>query len=180
MEILGKGLKPGMPGASGGAAYMTGMREVMANLNVQIAMIKGATEKGFVEVAAFIRNKTEHEEPLTPVDLGNLRASWFVVSAKKVYQTKGPSTFSGKDAGKISGQKDIAITESQGQLAGLGENKIGLMMGYGANYAGFVHEFIPGIANFQRPGSREKWLQSHLYTNTGKIVEIVKENVKIK
>jgi hypothetical protein len=181
MERLGKALKPGMPGASGGVTYLKGMDVVMSNLNTQLNGIKTRSMKGLIMSAAFIRTQTEHEEPLTPVDYGNLRASWFVTTAAKPISTKGPSTFRGPNASKIAEQKASAMAEGQGEVARLDtKDKKFLMMGYGANYAGFVHEFIPGIANFKRPGAREKWLQSHLYKNTAKIVQIIKENSQIK
>jgi len=181
MERLRPHLRPGMPGASGGTSYLKGMNVVMSNLNRELEGIKGRSMKGLIMSAAFIRRQTELEEPLTPVDFGNLRASWFVTTAAKSIGTEGPKTFKGPNASKIAEQKAMAVSEGQGEIAAMDtKDKKFLMMGYGANYAGFVHEFIPGIANFKRPGAREKWLQSHLYKNTAKIVQIVKDNAQIK
>ena len=53
-----------------------------------------------------------------------------------------------------------------------------LMMGYGVNYGGFVHEMLG--ANFKRPDAGPKWLESAIKRNTQKIVQIVKENAQIK
>ena len=182
MERLIPHLRPGMPGASGGLSYLKGMEVVMANLNKQIEGIKNRSVKGLIMSAAHIREQTEHKLPLTPVDYGNLRASWFVVTADRVVPTKGPKTFKGPDANEISSQKEGAIMEGQGEMGRIStKDKKFLMMGYGANYAGFVHEFIPEMmVNFKRPGSDAKWLQAHLYESTNKILQIIKENAQIK
>ena len=178
---IGGHMRPGMPGASGGASYLKGLAAVEARLNLEIEGIKNRSLKGLIKCAAFIREQTEHSQPLTPVDYGNLRASWFVVTAKSTPATKGGKTFRGPNAGKIAEQKASAITTGQGEIASMDtKDKKFLMMGYGANYAGFVHEFIDGIVHFKRVGARTKWFQEHLYKNTGKMVEIVKENAQIK
>jgi len=178
---IGTHLRPGMPGASGGVAHLKGLAAVEARLNLELEGIKDRSMKGLISYAAFIREKTEHEEPLTPMDYGNLSASWFVVTAKRDVRTKGKKAFKGPNAGKIAEQKASAITTGQGEIASMDtKDKKFLMMGYGANYAGFVHEFIDGIVHFKRVGARTKWFQEHLYKNTGKMVEIVKENAQIK
>ena len=181
MARLGRSLRPGMLGASGGDSYLTGLTEVQARLNKELEGIKNRSMKGLIKVAAFIREKTENEEPLTPVDYGNLRASWFVVTASSTPSTAGPKAFKGPNAGKVAEQKASAIAQGQGEIAAIDtKDKKFLMMGYGANYAGFVHEFIPGMVTFKRSGAKEKWLQSHIYKNTAKIVQIVKENAQVK
>ena len=182
MERLTPHLRPGMPGASGGLRYLKELKIIEANLNIQINGVKNRSMKGLIMSAAYIREQTEHTLPLTPVDYGNLRASWFVVTADRVVPTKGPKTFKGPDAGKISSQKEGAIMEGQGEMGRITtKDKKFLMMGYGANYAGFVHEFISEMMiNFKRPGSNAKWLQEHLYKNTSKIVQIIKDNAQIK
>jgi hypothetical protein len=93
MERLGPSLRPGQRGASGGDSYLKGMDNVMSNLNKEIEGIKNRSMRGLIMAAAFIRQETEHTEPFTPVDFGNLRASWFVVTASDSVATKGPSTF---------------------------------------------------------------------------------------
>src|SRR3972149_4813796 len=98
MGRLGAGLKPGMPGASGGTAYLKGLEETQIRLNKELNKIEAKSLEGLVKAASFIRNKTEHEQPLTPKDYGNLIASWFVVTADKEHRTAGPKTFKGPNA----------------------------------------------------------------------------------
>ena len=67
-------------------------------------------------------------------------------------------------------------------------NNVNVMMGYSANYSGWVHEMIG--ANFnpknrkgkkrRRAGAGAKWLESAIKNNRAKIVQIVKDNAKVK
>jgi hypothetical protein len=181
MQRLGGSLRPGMKGASGGDSYLKEKAIIEKNLNKELEGIKNRSMKGLIMAAAFIRNETEKTAPLTPVDYGNLRASWFVATAKGAVGTQGPATFKGPKGGEVAMQKASAIAEGQGTMAAMTtNNKKFLIMGYGANYAGFVHEFIPGMVTFKRPGAKEKWLQEHIYKNRNKIVQIVKDNAQIK
>ncbi len=190
LERLGKPLRPGMPGASGGKLYLKGMEQVMSNLNKEISEIKSDSVKGLLMAAAFIRNKTEKSMPLTPVDLGNLRSSWFITSATKKeandqYNKGFRTTKVGKKKIKhetMTADHIAAISEAQSELTGMNtKDKKFIMMGYSASYAGFVHEFVGEMmVNFKREGSGAKWLESAIKSNTSKIVQIVKENAQIK
>jgi hypothetical protein len=173
-------------GQSRGADYMRGFtwglkgeEVVMTNLNKELEAIKVRSMRGLIMAATFIRNQTEHTPPLTPVDLGNLRASYFVTTAKRVQVGAGTHTFKGSNAAKMSEDHTSVLTETQGMAASQSnKDKQFLIMGYSANYGGFVHEMIG--ANFKRPGAGPKWLESHIKSNTSKIVQIVKENSQIK
>ena len=174
-------LRPGMPGASGGVSYLKGMEVVMARLNKELEGIKVRSESGMIKAAAHIRTQTETVNPLTPMDLGNLVASWFVATAKSNPRVKGRKVFKGPNTGKIKADFENAKAQGINEIASMTtKDKKFVMMGYGADYAGWVHEFIPGIANFKRMGSKEKWLQDHLYKNTKKIAEIIAEDAKVK
>ena len=187
MARLGKGLTniPGTPGASGGVNYLKGMDVVMSNLNKEIELIKVGSMKGLIEAAAFIRKKTNDEgkpSDLTPVDKGNLNASWFVVTATATPSVQGPKKFSSDPVGsKVQSEHAGVVAQARGEVASMSNaNKKFLMMGYSANYAGFVHEFIDPNINFKRIGSNAKWLQNTIYENKGKIVEIIKNESQIK
>jgi hypothetical protein len=166
-------------GSSGGVNYLKGMEHVMSNLNKQLEGVKIRSLKGLILSAALIRHETEHTSPLTPVDYGNLKASWFVTTAKRVQVGYGIHTFKGPKASQLSENHAAVLSESQSTVASQStKDKQFLMMGYSTNYGGFVHEMIG--ANFKRPGAGPKWLEAHLKRNTGKIVQIVKENAEIK
>lgn len=186
---LSIGQRPGTPGASGGANYKRQLNEIMVNLNKEIALIKDASVKGMINAAVFIRKETESSPPLTPVDLGNLRSSWFITTARKKegndqwnkgFRKSKPGTkkISNKDMASAHSE---AIAGAKSELSSMETpNKKFLMMGYSANYAGYVHEFISPNISWSREGSNAKWFQSHVFANSQKIFQIIAETSKIK
>jgi hypothetical protein len=155
-----------------------GFEEVMSNLNREIQGIKQRNMKGLIMSAALVRRDTETTPPLTPVDLGNLRASWFVVTPKSVPVGKGTSMFRGPEASKMMTEHEETVIEAQGMvMAESTAEKQFLIMGYSANYALYVHEML-GVT-FQRPGAGPKWFEASVTRNSKKIVEIVRDNAQI-
>jgi hypothetical protein len=185
MARLGLFYRPGTPGASGGKNYLKGMDAIMANLNMEIELIKNGTMQGLVEVADHVRQKTNDAgkaSDLTPQDKGNLNASWFVVTPTSTPATRGPHKFSSDPVGvKVQGAHAGTVAQARGEVASMSSaNKKFLMMGYSAPYAGFVHEFIDPAINWTRIGSNAKWLQNTIYNEKGKILQIIAKNAKIK
>ena len=177
-----------------GKAYpMTGIKgfeEVMRNLNKALMQVEGGTLRGLLLAAAFIRKETERNPPLTPVDTGNLRASWFTVSSKgRSYQVKdkfgmvirevregGATHFKGDNASQMAQEHSTMINQAQGTIKG-DDSVIRVIMGYTANYAMYVHENV--TANFKRPQSGAKWLEAAIKRNQWQILQIVKNNAQI-
>lgn len=54
----------------------------------------------------------------------------------------------------------------------------GLVMGFSAKYAAFVHEMVG--AHFSREGAGAKFFEASLRRNERKVLEIIKTNVRIK
>ena len=73
-----------MPGLKGSFTEygLKGLERVIKNLNAEIARIEGATLAGLIRAQIEIRRSMEYEPPLIPVDMGNLRASYFTVTSK--------------------------------------------------------------------------------------------------
>ena len=61
---------------------IVGFDKVMTNLNLEIAAIRERSLKGLIMGAAIVRKDMEKTPPKTPMDYGNLKASWFVVTNK--------------------------------------------------------------------------------------------------
>lgn len=165
---------------------VAGFEEVMNNLNLAIKKMKKKSEEGLIEAAQFIRHDTETKPYATPVDYGNLRASWFIVSPKgeTVDKEKLSGHFKNNPKRKISAATfntwhTAAKTEARA-LTALDPKKISLMMGYSANYAMWVHEMMG--ANFKRtdPQAGPKWFQEAIDRNQDKIKKIIAENSRIK
>lgn len=62
------------------AEKMKGLNQVLSNLSKEGKKIEGKTMKGLLRSAILIRRDMDRTPPLIPVDIGNLRASWFVLS----------------------------------------------------------------------------------------------------
>jgi len=164
-----------------------GLEQVIVNLNRELEGIKSRSVKGLVLSAAMIRRETETVPPLTPVDLGNLRASWFVVSAS-VRAGGGNKSFKGKKASEMELDHTSTLEEAQAIVrAGSGKDRQFVILGYSARYGIYVHENLgmhdPGNPYWKnkkwRPGSGPKWLQQAIDRNRGRILQIVRDNAKI-
>jgi len=168
---------------------ITGLDEVLKNLNVEILGIEKRTAKGLILSAALIRNSTENESPLTPVDTGNLRASWFVVSSEGPAEDpvgssghfkKNPKT--GVKAKEMKAQHSMMVGAAKSAVTALAKRGPIVIMGYSANYALFVHEMEgthPDVT-WSRPGSGGKWLEAAFKRNRNRIIDTIKENATIK
>ena len=177
-------------GSSRGANYMRGFlwdvkgkETVMSNLNKQLEEIKAKSEKGLVLALTYALNQTEKVPPLTPVDTGNLRSSRFVSSASTVHTGAlrgiGLGKFKGVKAAQMLVNHTMVIEEAKMIVSSMNTPTRRVVMGgYTANYAGFIHEAI-GF-KFQRTGAGPKWFETSIKRNTGKMVQIVKDNVQIK
>ena len=170
---------------------ITGLDEVLEKLNKEILGIENRSAKGLVESAALIRNSTENESPATPLDTGNLRASWFVVSAQG--QEDDPLGFSGNfkknphtgaKAKDMKAQHSVMVGAAKATVGALAKKGPIVIMGYSANYALFVHEMgvnHPGVNWTARtPEAGGKWLEAAFKRNRNKIIDTIKKNATVK
>jgi len=182
-----------------------GFDKVMANLNREIQLIKGRSMKGLIMAAKLIRDDTEKTPPLTPLDLGNLRASWFVVTAKSIpvgksgnfegeksgnFEGEKSGNFEGEKSGKMATEHISTIAEAQGMAAASTKEMPFLIMGYSANYALWVHEMIHATFNpprkdeskgkRRREGAGPKWFEASVKRNKDKVLRVIKDNAQIK
>jgi hypothetical protein len=176
LQTGGRSIKPGLVNKQ--------MDIIMRNLNRAILSIENTSMAGLIAAAAYIRVETEKRPPLTPVDLGNLRASWFVVASKKGVQDGKVAKFKnrpgreGKKAnlsGRMSRDHSIAIVAARATAA---TSPMMVVMGYSAYYALFIHE-SEGM-HFQRPGAGPKWFQAAINNNRNQIFYIVGKYAKIE
>ena len=156
------------------ASGLIGIENVMKNLNKEMGKLKVRSSKGLLKAAILIRRDMDKTPPLIPVDISNLRASWYIVTAI--------STDTGADfkQGKIGGKKaDVAGLSSQhSKVVATAASKakaVGrplVIMGFSAIYSGFIHE-SKSAKNFNRPGSGTKFFESSLRRNTPMVIKIV-------
>jgi len=168
------------------SAKVEGFDTVIKNINIEILAIRNRTNAGLIKAAALIRNETETGEARTPVDLGNLRASYFVVTAKSIPVGRGVARFNGPKLAKLLSDHVSTIQEAQSIVRAAGKDNIFIMMGYSANYAVYVHEMVG--ANFKRKGRGKskgkdatyKWFQRAFVKHKDNIIVIIRDNARIK
>lgn len=56
--------------------------------------------------------------------------------------------------------------------------KIGLIMGFSANYAAFIHEMVDAV--FSRSGAGAKFFESSVKRNKDEILQTIRDSIKIK
>ena len=180
--------------------HVAGFEDVMRNLQLEILKIKGATVEGLIQGAVMVRQDTENTAPVTPLDYGNLRASWFITTAdRKIPNDKWNTGFKGTKKGsekkvnvtKLQQDHANAITEAKASLKTKKSTGMdGITFGYSAYYAIYVHENMS--ANFGRiikenkkknqpmKESGPKWFQYAVDRNKGRFLATVAQYAKIK
>jgi hypothetical protein len=182
---------PLIPSGSYGPSFqkvgLAGLDRVIHKLNEEIKKIEGASLKGLIKSAIIIRRDVEDTPPITPLDLGNLRASFFTVTSsgsttygKTPKFDRGP----GKTGRRISAEQVAQLLENHSKVkaawasAIYGDKPI-VALGYTANYAVFVHEMM-GPIRWSRQGSGPKWFQAAIRRNRARILQTIADNVRIK
>jgi len=183
---------------SRGSSPIKGVRNVMMRINSEIEQIKGRTMTGLIKAAALIHNETEHGAVRVPVDLGNLRHSWFVVLSSGKFSSGGgkqrtaegaTASFVGPRAGELSAIHSSMMRDMRMRAWAFSTISKGpfLFMGYSAPYAIYVHEMIDvGPWNpetkrgFKRKKSGPKWFELALVKHHNDIIQIIRKNARIK
>jgi hypothetical protein len=154
---------------------LKGMDKVLVKLGQEVKKIENKSVKGLIRAGIIIRRGTEQTTPKTPVDIGNLRASWFMVTSKGTSPQGKQGAFKGEKAGQLTGQHSQLIGEYT--AVSVAKQQPNIIMGYTANYAMAIHEKVG--ATFQRPGAGAKWLESSIKRNSKQILKVIQEEVKI-
>ena len=160
----------------------------LANFNREAQGIKGRSLKGLIMAAAKVRKETESKYPMTPLDYGNLKASYFVVTGKgkeknDEYNTGFKDNPEAKlTASQLRSEHNDTIMECTGIVQANEANKGKfIIFGYSANYALFVHEMQEKnftVKKGRSPGP--KWFETAFKRNSAKMLQIIKDNAQIK
>ena len=162
---------------------LLGVDKMVKNLNKEVAAIEGRTLKGMILAAIIIRRSMETTSPKIPIDLGNLRASFFIMTTEgelKDVEFKGP------ESSKLAADHSSLVSSVKAVIAGTGYPV--LIMGFSANYAVFVHEnmearfYRPDAPKGKkgRPGSGPKFFEAAIQRNKKGTLEIIAKHAKIK
>jgi len=121
-------------------AKLVGLDRAIKNLNKAVENTKAATKEGLIAGAFELQREAV---PRTPIDLGNLRHSFYVVWQGG--RTAEPSWNNKRgDAAKIAAFYKASISSARTMVNKVKEDKeIRVEAGYGAFYAVYVHEGGP-------------------------------------
>ena len=167
---------------------LEGMDIIINNIKAETVKMKQRALKGMIEGAIGIRRDMDHKNPKVPVDLGNLRASWFITTVLGAEQNEGEGTFievdkEGKQArpvgfaAKMASEHVSIIAQAQAEVNAAA--KMTLIMGFSANYAIWVHEML-GDVNWSRPGSGAWFFRQAINENREKVLQKVANAMKIR
>ena len=154
-----------------------GINAVLKKLEESISIIEERVTAGLIRGAIIIRRSMEKESPLTPVDTGNLRHSFFVLSSSEgadLSKLVDGRSFKGPDAQRLASEHQNAVSQEESVLAGSDRPTVAL--GYSAYYAWFVHENLVAT-NWQRPGSGPKFLESAIKNNEDAVLSVIAKEV---
>lgn len=176
-------------------AKITGIDKVLQNLAREVDKIDGATEAGVIKAAMFIRRQSQK---LTPVRLGNLRNSAYVIGTglNDPPEAAGGG-FKGEDAGNLEvGHKEEKL-KVKGQAQTLARKGPVGAVGYSAPYTLSVHETptagaagSTAAADEARAGTKVplerihskrgqwKFLEQPLNENEGRVLDIIKREAR--
>ena len=146
-------------------AELEGLSNVLRNLNAAIKQKELNLKAGLMEAALVIKADSVRE---TPIDLGNLRGSAFVIVTEQQPDNTAPS-FSGTDSGEMASNHSKAMIEGQGIVKG-NVHDFSAIIGYTANYAFWVHE-MPANYNFN--SGSNKYLEKAVLKNEKRVFDIL-------
>jgi hypothetical protein len=150
---------------------LEGTDEVLKNLNSAIKRIKKRSMKGLLKATILIRRDMDKTPPLIPVDLGNLRASSFIVAGTGKVRSEG--SFSGPYSAEFLADHSQAMASASARVSG----KLMTGIGFSARYAKLVESDT--TTRRQRPGSGGGFFEGALQRNAPFVIEVIKKEAKI-
>jgi len=155
---------------------LDGIDDVMKTLQKEVTNIGLVTGKGLIRAVIIVRRDMDKTSPKIPVDLGNLRASFFTTSLKNGIADLMPVSFKGDNANKL-GQTHAQV-KARAQSVANQQGQPTVIFGFSANYAAYVHEMVG--ASFSRPDSGAKFLEAALKRNKDAMIKVIAEEAKLK
>lgn len=152
-----------------------GLDKVLKNLNKELKKIENKTVGSLVKAAILIQRDMEYTPPLTPVDYGNLRSSYFIAS---VQNSILPGGFEGPQATKLTAFSTSTVSNYVQKARASKKGQYNVYFGFSAYYAAKVHE-LSG-AKFKRPGAGPFFFEASVKRNTATILELVRNEAQIR
>lgn len=152
-----------------------GLDKVLKNLNKELKKIENKTVGSLVKAAILIQRDMEYTPPLTPVDYGNLRSSYFIASVQDLIS---PGGFEGPQATKLTAFSTSTVSNYAQKARASKKGQYNVYFGFSAYYAAKVHE-LSG-AKFKRPGAGPFFFEASVKRNTATILELVRNEAQIR
>lgn len=127
---------------------LIGLNQTIKNLNKAYMKIKGATVIGMFESVAYLRATMEVKVPTIPMDIGDLRKSWY---SKLAPERSTPTK---------------TVLEA------------GFSANYAAFVHEMVDGYWPNPTNWTTPGSGAKYLEIALNREAQTMIAIMKNNIQ--
>jgi len=154
---------------------VTGLERISQELHDKVHDIKDANIRGFIKSIVLIQGEMEKSMPAVPLDLGNLRASFFSVTAKGVGRKIGGFSGDSEDVAELEQDHIEAINEG---ISDVIHNKgMVAVLGFSANYSWWVHENVGGGVKWSKAGTGPRFFSTALENNQEKILEIIKNEI---
>ena len=149
---------------------VSGLDTIIKNLNKEVAKIEGNVQKGLTIAGLFIKGRSMDK---TPVDVGNLWASHYLVSGDG---TKSEETGFRPDrsgSNRVADEHSGHIQEALVRMRT--KNKPFIEIGLTAFYAEHVHEDLEA----RHPTGECKFLEKAITQNYKKTVDTIKRFAKV-
>jgi len=183
--------------AIGPTTHLKGIQEVMSNLNKEIAKIENGAMSGLIRAAVIVRRDMDSTPPVIPVETGNLRSSFFIITNRGSTKMGDNVTFRAKsvttgnmvrsmaELAEITSYHSSVLGKSSAYIQGFRMAKrrkgVAIIFGFGAYYATFVHEMIGAINwNRTKPQSGAKFFQAALRKNEKAMLDVIAKEAKVK
>lgn len=178
------------------AGVIRGINKVLENLTKETDAIKSGSAKGVLKGALLVIGKSQ---TLTPIRLGNLRNSRFVISSSLPSPEQG-GNFEGPQASSMSSQhqKEKGVVGAETISKSKGGNSPTAAVGYSAVYALSVHENPnagsagntagsdasrqnPAVAlsSIHSKAGQWKFLEKPLQENSSRVLALIKEESEV-
>ncbi len=148
---------------------VSGLDTIIANLNREISKIEGKVQKGLTLAGLFVKGRSMEK---TPVDVGNLRGSHYVVSGDGAIDAGGPFKPDRKGGTRVADEHLPHVQDASSRIRS--KNKPFIEIGLSAYYAEAVHEDLEA----RHPTGGTKFLERAFRENQKQMLEIVKRFAK--
>ena len=157
---------------------LKGLDKVLKNLTQEATKIEGRSLKGLIRGAIIIQRSTLKDPPTTPIEEGNLRAGFFIVTYKGALKEGASPNFKGEGAAQAINSHSDTLASAAAEIGA--SSYPALMLGYSADYAAWVHEMVGEMINWTKEGSGAKWFEASIKKTTGEVLVVIAEEAKIK